>query len=168
MVRQRFEVLHDGGEMELVTCAGKTSQAHSLEAVMGLQVREAHLDALSLIARLYEGFGSHEPARHIPGVLVKIARDLPSELFGATARLEWTDVVVELGGAIEQCPAVVHGATGAENLAVGADVNTLPSLPTEVRAREGAILTFTLVSNRDMRRDPTPDEPAEAASAPID
>ena len=66
MVRQRLEVLHDGGEMEFVASAGKTSQAHPLEAVMGLQVREAHLDALSFIARLAEGLGSHEPARHIP------------------------------------------------------------------------------------------------------
>ena len=57
--------------------APKASQAHPLEAVMGLQVREAHLDALSFIARLVEGLGSHEPARHIPGVFVKIAGDFP-------------------------------------------------------------------------------------------
>jgi hypothetical protein len=29
-----FEVLHDGSEVELVACTGKTSQAHALEAVM--------------------------------------------------------------------------------------------------------------------------------------
>ena len=50
MVRQRFEVLHNGGEIEFVTCAGEAAQVHPLEAVMGLQVREAHLDALSFIA----------------------------------------------------------------------------------------------------------------------
>ena len=77
MARQRLEVLHDGGEMEFVAGAGKTSQAHPLEAVMGLQMREAHLNALSFIARLVEGLGSHEPARHIPSVLVKIAGDFP-------------------------------------------------------------------------------------------
>ena len=77
MVRQRLEVLHDGGEMEFVACAGKTSQTHPLEAVMGLQVREAHLDALSFITRLVEGLGSHKPARHIPSVLVKISGDFP-------------------------------------------------------------------------------------------
>ncbi len=59
MVRQRFEVRHDGGEMEFIACAGKTSQPHPLEAVMGLQVCEAHFDALSLIARLVEGVCSH-------------------------------------------------------------------------------------------------------------
>jgi len=34
VVCQRFEVLHDGGEMELVACTGDAAQAHSLEAVM--------------------------------------------------------------------------------------------------------------------------------------
>ena len=34
MVCQSFEVLHDGGEMELVLGAGEPSQAHSLEAAM--------------------------------------------------------------------------------------------------------------------------------------
>ena len=76
MVRQCFEVLHDGGEMELVACAGKTSQAHPLEAMMGLQMREAHLDALSFIARFVEGLCSHEPARHVAGMFMDIARDL--------------------------------------------------------------------------------------------
>jgi hypothetical protein len=47
MVRQRLEVLHDGGEMEFIARAGKPSQAHPLETVMGLQVREAYLNALS-------------------------------------------------------------------------------------------------------------------------
>lgn len=39
-VCQGLEVLHDGGEVELVTCAGETPQTHSLEAVVGLQVRK--------------------------------------------------------------------------------------------------------------------------------
>jgi Na+-translocating ferredoxin:NAD+ oxidoreductase RnfG subunit len=34
--RHCFEVLHDGGEMELVACAGKTPEPHALEAVMRL------------------------------------------------------------------------------------------------------------------------------------
>ena len=37
MVRQRLEVLHDGGEKELIARAGKTSQPHALEAVVNLQ-----------------------------------------------------------------------------------------------------------------------------------
>jgi hypothetical protein len=50
VVCERFEVLHDGREMELVACAGEASQAHAFEAVVGLQVREAHFDSLPLIA----------------------------------------------------------------------------------------------------------------------
>jgi hypothetical protein len=48
---KRFEVLHDGGEMEFVTRAGKSSEPHALEAVVNLQVREAHLDTLSFVSR---------------------------------------------------------------------------------------------------------------------
>jgi hypothetical protein len=34
--------------MELVARAGKTPEAHALEAMVGLQMREPHLDAVSL------------------------------------------------------------------------------------------------------------------------
>ena len=62
MVCQRFEVLHDGGEMELVACTGEAAQAHALEAVMGLQVRKAHLDLFALIAGFLELRRSHQRA----------------------------------------------------------------------------------------------------------
>jgi hypothetical protein len=42
---------HDGGEMELVASAGRAPEPHALEAMMGLQVRDPHLDPLPLIAR---------------------------------------------------------------------------------------------------------------------
>jgi hypothetical protein len=38
---ERLEVPDDGGKVELVASASETSQAHSLEAMMNLQVREA-------------------------------------------------------------------------------------------------------------------------------
>ncbi len=43
--RQGLEVLHGGGEKELITNAGKTSQPHALEAVVNRQhpVRTAGL-----------------------------------------------------------------------------------------------------------------------------
>jgi hypothetical protein len=34
--RHRLKVLHDGGKVELVACAGETAQPQSLEAVVGL------------------------------------------------------------------------------------------------------------------------------------
>ena len=62
MVGQRFEVLHNGGEMELISGAAEPSQAHSLEAVMGLQVRKAHLNLFVLVARFFERRRSIESA----------------------------------------------------------------------------------------------------------
>lgn len=47
---QGLEVLHDNREVELVAGAGEPTQAHALEAVMGLQMRKAHLDLLALVA----------------------------------------------------------------------------------------------------------------------
>lgn len=44
------KVLHGGGEMELVAGTGEAAKPHALEAVVGLQVPEAHLDPLALVA----------------------------------------------------------------------------------------------------------------------
>jgi len=49
--RQGLEVLHGGGEKELVACTRKASQPHALEAVVNLQVGKAHLDAFAQIAQ---------------------------------------------------------------------------------------------------------------------
>ena len=75
MVRQGFEVLRDGGEMELVARAGESPQAHSLEAVMGLQMCKAHLNLFALVTRFLERRRSIERTRMIAGVLVDVARD---------------------------------------------------------------------------------------------
>ena len=48
MFRKGFEVLYDGGEVGLVARSGETAQAHSLEAVMSLQVRKPHLNLFAL------------------------------------------------------------------------------------------------------------------------
>jgi|KBSMisStandDraft_5_1062788.scaffolds.fasta_scaffold2090960_1 hypothetical protein len=42
---QRLEVLRDGGGVELIARAGKASESHAFEVVMGLQMSKAHLDA---------------------------------------------------------------------------------------------------------------------------
>ncbi len=54
MVRKCLEVLDDRSEVELVARAGETSQTHSLEAMMDLQMRKAHLYFLARIARLFK------------------------------------------------------------------------------------------------------------------
>jgi hypothetical protein len=45
-----LEVLHDCGEVELITRAGEPAQPHALKAVVCLQVRKMHFDPLPLIA----------------------------------------------------------------------------------------------------------------------
>src|SRR5213078_3720512 len=52
MVGKGLQVLHDGSEVELVACTGKAAQPHTLEAVVCLQVRKAHLDLLALVTGL--------------------------------------------------------------------------------------------------------------------
>ena len=47
-VCQAAEVLDRGGEVELVSGAGQSAQAKSLEAELTFDVREQHLDLLAL------------------------------------------------------------------------------------------------------------------------
>jgi hypothetical protein len=46
--------LHSGGEVELVAGAGETAKAHTLEAMLDLQVCKTHLYFLARIARSLE------------------------------------------------------------------------------------------------------------------
>jgi len=82
MVRERFEVLHGGREVELVARAGEAAQTHALEAMVGLQVRKAHLDPLPLIAGLLELRRAHERARMVTGLFVHGARHFALGQFG--------------------------------------------------------------------------------------
>src|SRR5271168_3864982 len=107
-----FEVLHGGGEKELIARAGKTAQPHTLEAVVNLQVGKAHLDAFALVARLKECLCPHQPACHVAGIFMNIAGNLSRWRFGAALHLEGTDFTVELGSAIAKFCALVHGASG--------------------------------------------------------
>src|SRR5262245_3715669 len=77
--RECFEVLHDCGEVELVTGSRDASQPHALEAMMRLEVREPHLNLLALIARFVELRCTHECAGEIASILVDVSRDLPKE-----------------------------------------------------------------------------------------
>jgi hypothetical protein len=62
--------------MELVARTGKPPKPHALEAMMGLQMREPHLDALSLVSRSGECLCLHLSPSDIAGVLVEVTRDL--------------------------------------------------------------------------------------------
>jgi len=68
--------------------ARKSAQTQAFEAVMGLEVRESHLNLLSLIARSKECLGLHLAAREVAGVFVHIAYDPARGHAGAASRLE--------------------------------------------------------------------------------
>src|SRR6266481_5119575 len=76
MVGEGLQVLHDGGEVELIASAGKAPQPHTLETVVRLQVRKAHLYLLALVTGFGELRCTHQGARCIPCVLMHVARDL--------------------------------------------------------------------------------------------
>ena len=82
--------------MELVAGARKPSKPQAFEAMMGFEVREAHLDLLSLIARLEEGLRLHLATRHIASIFMEIARDLSRRRVGTALHLERTAITVEL------------------------------------------------------------------------
>src|SRR5262249_4968671 len=76
MVGEGLQVLHDGGEVELVASAGKAPQPHTLETVVRLQVRKAHLYLLALVAGFGERGCAQQGARRIPCGIMVVAWDL--------------------------------------------------------------------------------------------
>ena len=68
--------------MEFVARAGKTSEPHAFEAMMDLQVGEAHLDAFAFVARLEECLCPHQPACQVTGIFMKIAGNLARRALG--------------------------------------------------------------------------------------
>ena len=75
MFRKGLKVLHGGNEKTFVSCTRDAPQPHTLEAMVGLEVRKAHLNLLALIARFVELRGSHQRAGVVAGILIKVTRD---------------------------------------------------------------------------------------------
>ena len=76
MTSERLEVLHDGGEVELIACPGEAAQSHALEAMVGLEVCKAHFDLLAFVAGFGELERAHQRTSMIASFFVLIARDL--------------------------------------------------------------------------------------------
>ena len=75
MFREGLEVLRGGDEMAFVSCTRDAPQTHTLEAMVGLEVRKPHLNLLALIARFVELRGSHQRASVVAGILINVTRD---------------------------------------------------------------------------------------------
>ena len=88
MVCERFEILRDGREMELVSCAGEAAQTHAFEAVVGLQMREAHFHSLPLMARSFVLRGFHESTGDVASLFIDVPRYFAPGDLGTTPRLQ--------------------------------------------------------------------------------
>jgi hypothetical protein len=62
--------------MELVARTGKPPKPHALEAMVSLEMREPHLNALSLVSRSGKCLCLHLSPSDMAGVLMEVARDL--------------------------------------------------------------------------------------------
>ena len=106
-------------------------------------------------------------SRHIAGIFMNIAGNLTGRAIGTALHLKCTDFAVELGCAIAKHVAVVHGAGGVQHLAAWADVNAAPPVPAKVSARECAVIALAGVTDRNMRRNPVANQPAEETASSI-
>src|SRR5271168_101051 len=86
-----FEVLHGGGEKELIARAGKTAQPHALEAVVNLQVGKAHLDAFALVARLEECQSRRSSSSTGDSIAYRSLRPLPCSTRNSMRSLSMSD-----------------------------------------------------------------------------
>src|ERR1700758_5135184 len=120
---------------------------------MRLEVRKAHLNALSLVARFREGFGRHLAPGKIAGVFVQVPRDRAGLGGCAAVCAKRAGIAVRLRSAVAQRVPIMHGAGCPKQLAVWADIDPALFVPDEVPTRENPIFALTLVPHRDMRRD---------------
>jgi hypothetical protein len=117
---------------------GKSPEPHRLEAVVCLQVGEAHLNTLSLVSR----FGKRL-CLHLPSCDIAASSRISRGILRASAVVQhsyWAHIAVPLRGAVEQRPSVVYDATGLQQFSVGAEVD--PALPVPVEIRTGEKMPF--------------------------
>src|SRR5262249_44982922 len=102
--------------MKLVARTGKSPEPHPLEAVVCLQVCEAHLNTLSLVSGFGKRLCLHLPSCDVACILMNIARDLARIGRGAALRSYWAHIAVPLRGAVEQRTPIVHVVAPSTNL----------------------------------------------------
>ena len=167
MIGESFEVLNGGGQQELVSSAGEASQseANHREDVLGLA--KEPFDLLALGAGDPIGLGLHQGTGSIACRLVRVARDPACRCIGAAFRLQRTGIAIILARDIAIGVVGVEPAGGPQGLVARADIEVTLLVIDEVGSREGAIVTFALVPDRDVRIDAMRNQPAEHLACPI-
>src|ERR1700730_2605539 len=102
-------MLHNRGKVELVAGAGKTSQPHTLETMMRLQMCKTHLHFLAVVTRFLEGWCAIERTRMIASIFIYVARDVTLRGLRTTHGLERTGAAII--GARVIAPRVVRENT---------------------------------------------------------
>jgi len=140
--------------MELVARTRETAQSQPLEAMVGLQVRKAHFDALALIARSEERFRLHLASCEVAGILVNIAQDATRWHVGAALGLERARSTIGNQGIVADRVVGAGVPRAGQRLPGWADINVLPLVPDEVCARECSVVSRAPVPDRDVGCDP--------------
>jgi hypothetical protein len=153
--------------VELVARPTEASQTQALEAMVGLQVGEAHFHSFPLIAgplvlrRIDEGTGT------VTGLLVDVAGYFASRDAWATLHLHRASIAIELARPIEDRPAVMHPAGRPQDLAVRAPVLVLLFVEREGAARERPVIPLSLLPYWDVRGDTGPDQSTKELAGSI-
>ena len=167
--------MHDGGEVELVARAAEAPQAHAFEAMVGLQVGEAHFDSLPLIAGSLVLRRFHESTRDVASLFVDVPGYFAPGDVRTTPRLQRASIAIELARPIEDrsdrrelcrssarpcrkaltCAHRMLEALGVWNrgrerhgqptLAIGIGLNYGPAVVRDVGSKQG--LSFTVIGD---------------------
>src|SRR5262249_45384472 len=147
--------------------AGKAPQPHTLETVVRLQVRKAHLYLLALVTGFGELRCTHQGARCIPCVLMHVARDLSKGHIRSALGLEWTWTAVAGARAIKNGPTIEHRPGRPEKLTLRPDVDVTLPIEGKVGTRQDALFPLAHVPNRDVRCDAGTDHPIEELASAV-
>lgn len=98
---------YDGGKVKLVAGAGETSEPHTFETVVGLEMSKAHLNALAFIPRFEKRFVPIR--RHASRGHLREHHGVPVGQPYSDSIASCTSIAVEFGGAVAEQVAVVHG-----------------------------------------------------------
>ena len=155
---QAFEVLSGGGHEKLVPGAGKAPQSEPDHREDMLGLAKEPLDLLAFTGGRSVSLGLHQGTGRVAGLLVRVARDPARRRVGTASRLQWADLAIERAGEVAVGLVGMQPAGGLQGLAAGADIAVVRFVIVEVAPREGPILTFALVPDRDVRTDLAPDQ----------
>src|SRR5262245_33760130 len=136
-VGQRLEVLDNCCEVKLVAHARQAPEPHALEAVMGLQMREAHLDLLAFVTRLLELRRVDKCASHITGILVDVPAQPSEPHVRCALRLEWASSTIARAGDVHDRSIAMNLAGSRQQFARRTGVDIALPIEREVVCRSG-------------------------------